>query len=117
MKILKFFIFFLLFNISAFGNNQKYDVLFINSYHQGLKWTDSIVSGVNSVLLDQPDLNLSYEYLDAKRIYDDEYLEAVKNTLKIKAKKTKIDLIIVSDNVALDFGFFGFNFQRIFDSF
>ncbi len=45
-------------------------VLVLNSYHQGLSWTDSIVEGIESVLGGDSDLELHIEYMDTKRLYN-----------------------------------------------
>jgi len=80
-------------------------VLLLNSYHPGLAWTDEITKGIQAVL-DQSgsDILLHIEYLDSKRNPDPEYLlELADRTLNHKLHKLQFDLIIVSDNDALNF--------------
>lgn len=85
------------------GQNKK-KILILNSYHQGLSWTDNIVKGIKDSLkpLDS-EIDYYIEYMDTKRFYGDEYFEKIFNLLEQKYGKVKFDLIIVSDNDALLF--------------
>ena len=89
------------------SNNQQKDiehnVLILHSYHQGLEWTDSITNGILNVFNNRSDINLVFEYLDAKRNYNEEYLLAIKNMYQVKAKQIPFKAIIASDNAAFDF--------------
>ena len=78
-------------------------MLVLNSYHKGLSWTDNIVKAVESVL--QPEahnIEINYEYMDTKRYSSKAYLKQVYELYKTKYSKQHIDVIIVSDNDALD---------------
>jgi signal transduction histidine kinase len=108
MKTISISIFLLLFHLTLLGsNNQQKDiehnVLILHSYHQGLEWTDSITSGILNVFNNRSDINLVFEYLDAKRNYNEEYLLATKNMYQVKAKQIPFRAIIASDNAAFDF--------------
>ena len=77
------------------------NVLLLQSYHQGFKWSDDLVKGVLDVLGDSVQLHV--EYMDTKKHYSPEYLISIKDYLKMKASTTSYDLIIVADNNAFNF--------------
>ncbi|HPF93417.1 MAG TPA: hypothetical protein PLV65_05760, partial [Tenuifilaceae bacterium] len=58
-------------NSIAFASSKvqtPHNVIIINSYHQGLSWTDSLNKGINKVLLESGlDIEVYTEYLDVKR--------------------------------------------------
>lgn len=83
--------------------NDEYDILILQSYHQGLEWTDSISSGILSVMNRNPQINLVFEYLDIKRNHNEAYQLALQNIYKTKAKGIPFKAIIVADNAAFDF--------------
>jgi PAS domain S-box-containing protein len=84
---------------------QERHVLVLNSYHKGLSWTDSIVKGIESVLLgdEVTNVELTYEYMDSKRYYDDEYFQKLYEMYRYKYKKHHFDIVIVNDNDAFNF--------------
>lgn len=82
------------------GARQGAKVLLINSYHHGFKWSDDIVSGVRSVLDRGDDLRI--EYMDARRVSTPEYLDNLRKSFRIKFRGHRYDVIIVSDDPALD---------------
>ncbi len=75
-------------------------VLLLNSYHQGMAWTDAITSGVASVLSGH---DLRVEYLDAKRHIDARYLELMRGLLFKKYQGRPPRVIVSSDDHALAF--------------
>ncbi len=82
------------------------NILILHSYHQGLKWTDSISKGVESELADLTDeIELHYEYLDTKRNTGDQYFDNLVAFKRYKAglNQIRFSLIICSDNNALRF--------------
>jgi len=79
------------------------EILIIHSYHQGFAWTDRIQEGIDSVL-DANEHHIEHiEYLDTKRNNYDEIRTLLHEVVDIKHKNKKFDLIIVSDNNALEF--------------
>jgi ABC-type uncharacterized transport system substrate-binding protein/putative methionine-R-sulfoxide reductase with GAF domain len=90
---------------SAFAQGERKDVLLINSYHQGYKWTDDITRAIVATFDEQDSVNLRIEYLDTKRIDSAEYLEGVYQLFETKYAKSQPDLIMSSDDVALNFLF------------
>jgi ABC-type uncharacterized transport system substrate-binding protein len=82
----------------------KKNVLILNSYHQGFKWTDDITRGVISALKPiSGETRIFIEYMDTKWVKDDLYFQELRQILKHKYSRTRFDLIISSDNDAFDF--------------
>ena len=82
----------------------KRNILILNSYHDGFKWTDDITRGVISAL--EPvsgETRIFIEYLGTKWVNDDIYFRELVQILKHKYSRTRFDLIISSDNDAFDF--------------
>lgn len=80
-------------------------VLFINSYHLGYKFSDEITRALTETFAAQGNIDLRIEYLDTKRVDSAEYLEEVKTLYQFKYKNAKLDLIMSSDDAALNFLF------------
>ena len=80
-------------------------VLVLNSYHKGFLWTDNTVKGIESVLgSEENDIELTIEYMDTKSIkYDARYKEKLYDLYKYKYGNQTFDLIISTDDNALDF--------------
>lgn len=76
------------------------NILILNSYHQTLAWTDSLVDNIIRKL---HDVNYFIEYMDTKRFQRDKMFKIFKNYIKYKYCNLKLDLIIVTDNNALMF--------------
>jgi len=79
-------------------------VLILNSYHQGYQWTDEIMEGIKSEF-DNTDMivELFIEYMDTKHYHSQEYFLMMRKLYLFKYQNTAFDLIIVSDNYALEF--------------
>jgi len=80
-------------------------VLILHSYHPGLPWTDRVMEGMQSVL-GQPSrqIKVDVEYLDTKRHRDSAYFSHILDAiLHYKFKDSTYDLVLVSDNEALNF--------------
>lgn len=79
-------------------------ILFLNSYHPGKTFSDNIFDEVKKELTDSGvQFELYVEYMDTKR-YDSAYLFPIlKEIYRLKYHKTHFDLILASDNNALDF--------------
>ncbi len=76
-------------------------VLVVNSYHLGYSWTDDVMNGVRDVLDKQNGLEVFIEYLDTKRYVEKSYFQFIKQLVRYKYKEN-IDVIIISDDNALD---------------
>lgn len=97
--ILLFSIFF--FNL-VFANSSK-DVLLLHSYHKGYTWTDDISNQIEKNFKNIQNIELTTVYMDAKRINTISYLDNLSKLYKEQFEDRKFDLIIASDNTALDF--------------
>lgn len=88
----------------ALAQKSKKNVLYLNSYHDGYQWSDQVLQGIRKVLHDSDyKIDLQIEYLDAKK-YKYEYIKPRLYTLyREKFKDEKFDIIILSDNDALNF--------------
>lgn len=86
----------------CYSASQKH-ILILNSYHNGLSWTDSTVNSIKRELLPDANLTLHIEYMDTKRHFSEEYLELLKQYYLEKYKDKKFELIISTDNNAYDF--------------
>lgn len=96
-------IFFLFCSIVAFSSSRN-KILVLHSYHQGLRWTDNVNLGIQSVMDSLGNKYVvDYEYLDTKRNPSPEYLDKLIELYDLKLTKEKYDAIIVSDNNALSF--------------
>ena len=86
------------------AEDNKKNVLILNSYHHGNKWTDDETHGVIEALVPmENDLNIYIEYMGTKWTSDDRYFEQLRLTMKHKFRNVRFDVIILSDNDALNF--------------
>jgi len=84
--------------------NDTTKVLLLNSYHQGYGWTDMITASIRAEFEKmEPIVQLSIEYMDSKHYQSPEYSEMLRKLYEYKYSNIEFDLIIVSDNFALDF--------------
>lgn len=91
-------------NVYSYTGYRKPKVLILNSYHNGYEWTDSIVNEILNIFESKlPNTDISIEYMDTKRVYNQQYFEELYRIYKYKYANEKIDLIISSDNSAFDF--------------
>ncbi len=80
------------------------DVLILNSYHQGYKWTDDITRGILSALSPESgNTRIFIEYMGTKWVKGKPYFEELRRIMELKFSKTRFDLIISSDNDAFNF--------------
>ncbi len=81
----------------------KKSILVIHSYHQGYKWTDDISQAIEERFKEhREDYVINYEYMDTKRFYSQEYFDLLYSQLDYKYKDRKPDIIITSDDNALE---------------
>ena len=79
-------------------------MLILNSYHKEFQWTDDQVSAAQEVLSTAlEDLELYVEYMDTKRVFNEPYLELLRETYRLKYADVKLDAIIATDDNALSF--------------
>ena len=84
------------------------NVLLLNSYHSGYRWTDSVTTAVNEVLGNRSDLHLYVEYMDTKRWSDDSHFQHYLRLLRYKYQEAggtglPLEVVICFDDHALDF--------------
>ena len=85
------------------AQSERKQVLFINSYHQGYKFSDDVTAAITATFKEQSNIDLRIEYLDTKRINNAEYFGEVYQLLRLKYGKNQPDLVISSDDDALNF--------------
>lgn len=86
-----------------FSNDSNKNILIINSYHKGYKWSDDVIKGIEKVFYNHSNLNLNILYMDSKRITSQEYNENLKNLYRVQLNQRKYDLVITVDRFAYDF--------------
>lgn len=90
-------------SLSGAKANRLKEVVVLNSYHNGFKWT----SDINSAIINEFDYDestrLFYEFMDSKRFNSDDYFENLRQVYLDKYSLHKIDGVICSDNRAFDF--------------
>ncbi|MEN6374673.1 MAG: ABC transporter substrate binding protein, partial [Smithella sp.] len=93
-----------LFFVSSARADEKKNVLILNSYHQGYKWTNDETRGVVEALAPVNDrIKIYIEYMGTKWVSGDQYFEQLNRMLKFKYQNIRFDVIVLSDNDALDF--------------
>lgn len=75
-------------------------VLYINSYHQGHPWADSLTAGIHSILNQNNGVELFVEYFDSQRFPDSLYAIKYISYLIEKYGNTIPDLFMASDDGA-----------------
>ncbi|MCC5909210.1 MAG: sensor histidine kinase [Clostridiaceae bacterium] len=87
-----------------YGETEKRSVLLLNSYNKGFQWTDDIVNAIEDHFKETLyNYELMVEYMDTKLLLDDAYLDKLFQLYQYKYKDTDFDVIIVSDDDALNF--------------
>ncbi|MDD3463514.1 MAG: ABC transporter substrate binding protein, partial [Sulfurospirillaceae bacterium] len=79
------------------------EILLLHSYNKGLKWSDGISKGVESVMQKHPQYELTTEYMDSKKIVSNSYFEELFGLYKKKFASRKYKAVIVADNYAYEF--------------
>ncbi len=83
---------------------EKRNVLVLNSYHNGYRWSDDIMHGIRTVLEKSPyAIDLHIEYMDSKRYGSDEMRERLLDLYTYKFKDKHFDVVIATDNDAFNF--------------
>jgi len=86
-------------------DGHEHRVLFINSYHQGYEWSDSLATGAMQVFKQvEPTVKIYVESLDSKHFeLTQERSEAEFRRMLEKYGTDFFDVVLVSDDPALDF--------------
>jgi len=77
--------------------------LILQSYHIGFIWSDNVAEGIKSVLGKEKNVEIFFEYMDTKRHMGKPYLEKLLQLYKDKYGALSLDVIICSDDNALNF--------------
>ncbi|CCH50381.1 PAS/PAC sensor hybrid histidine kinase [Pseudodesulfovibrio piezophilus C1TLV30] len=88
----------------AQAEKAKKNVLYLNSYHDGYQWSDSIMDGVRSIL-DESEfkINLQVEYMDFKRYEHDAVSGMLLRLYKEKFAHEAFDVVMAVDDDAFMF--------------
>ncbi|MDF2673458.1 MAG: diguanylate cyclase/phosphodiesterase [Clostridiales bacterium] len=90
--------------INVDASDQPKNVLILNSYQKGLSWTDDQTNGIVNILKESEiKCNIAVEYMDWKNYPTKENLDKLYEYLKYKYINKSIDLILTTDDAALDF--------------
>lgn len=82
----------------------KRRVLILHSYHETSEWTDEIQHGIRTVLTRSPFApEMHVAYMDAQRYSASRLEDDLENLYATKYREMAFDVVIVSDDPALDF--------------
>ena len=98
-----FIVFFMIFFIQNISANSTKDVLLIQSYHKGYKWSDEMSSVFEQKFEKEDNVFLTTVYMDTKKVATPSYFEKLFSLYKEQFKERKFDLVVVADNHALEF--------------
>jgi ABC-type uncharacterized transport system substrate-binding protein len=85
-------------------NQSQQNVLVLHSFHKGQRWTDSIASGIQSVLSNNDNnIQLYFDYMDAEKIFDSQHLKNLHALYQHKFESRNFDAVITSDDQAFNF--------------
>ena len=93
---------FLFLNLSFLYAHDK-KILIINSYHKGFQWSDDVLSGMEEIFYNHPEITTNILYMDSKRINSSEYFAKLRELYKLQLKNHQYDLIVAVDKFAYDF--------------
>jgi ABC-type uncharacterized transport system substrate-binding protein len=74
-------------------------ILFIDSYHEGYAWSDSVITGVHSIL-NNTGIDLKIVHMDTKRNPSTEFATTAGQQVKAEIDAFKPDVVIASDDNA-----------------
>lgn len=101
MKTLMIILLFFIINLEA---KEKKHILILNSYHDKMPWAEGMKNGIFSVLdFENDNYTFHIENMDTKIYNGDVYFKTLFDLYQTKYKKTQLDLILSTDNNALEF--------------
>ena len=77
-------------------------VLVLHSFHKGQEWNDDLSRGIIDGFANQ-EVELHFEYMDAKRFPEDEQFSNLYQLYRYKYRQNPVDVIVSTDESALDF--------------
>lgn len=102
--LLLFILLFFIEKIDVFAEENPKNILILNSYHRGLKWTDDQNESITKEIKEAGiKSNIKVEYMDWKNYPTSENLNNLYQDLKYRYKDKSIDLILTTDDAALEF--------------
>jgi signal transduction histidine kinase len=101
IAVLVFFLVYLNIHPMVQAASDGYNILILNSYHPGYRWSDNEMTGIQSVLTE--DDVVTIEFMDTKRIESPEYLDQLIELYRMKYAGEKFDLIFTLDDRAYQF--------------
>lgn len=86
------------------NKHEGFNVLILNSYHQGHYWESNILDGLKKYMekYKEDNINFNVEYLDFRNKNDIEYIDSLKEMLNKKYHKGSIDVIYTVDDEAYE---------------
>jgi len=94
----------LLFSQSASLAASSANVLMLNSYHPGYRWSDEIINGIRGAFgKSDTTVQLYVEFMDSKRIHTSVISDSFVGLLRAKYRAVKFDVVIVADDGAFAF--------------
>lgn len=101
--------------VFSYAQTDEKNVLILNSYHRGFLWTDQKVDAITEKFNQNETYSTSLfiEYMDWKNHPTYAKLELLKQMLKYRYENQNIDIIIATDDAALEFALQ--NTKEIFD--
>lgn len=104
IKIFMILMLFGLFHSSGLASARKADVLLLHSYHTPFEWTRRVYDGVAEEMSSMPfRVTIHNEFMDTKYFHGKKYYDSLENLYKTKYEQNRPDVIISSDNNALNF--------------
>lgn len=91
-------------NVEGQQEEKQIEVLVLNSYNDGFKWSDDILEGINMKFSEEYlDARITVEYLDTKKNTGKQYQKILYEFLEKKYTNKKYDVIIATDDAAYTF--------------
>ena len=82
----------------------RVEALVLNSYHDGFKWSDSVLNGIRRAFdAASTDVDLVIEHMDTKRHHDPAYFAMLSDFHARKFADRRFDVVMAVDNNALDY--------------
>lgn len=102
MKFIFIVLCFICFNSQLLSDNTK-NVLILNSYHKGFKFSDTIIKNIENLFYNKQNINLDILYMNSKHVDTREYKRKLNDLYSLQLKNETYDLIITIDRFAYKF--------------
>ena len=82
----------------------RIEALVLNSYHDGFKWSDSVLNGIRRAFeAASKDVDLAIEHMDTKRHHDPDYFAMLSDFHARKFADRHFDVVMAVDNNAFEY--------------